>query len=299
MREATLVIMAAGRGSRFGGLKQLEDVDGRGHSIIDYSVYDAVMVGFSHLVFVINRDIEAVFRKKSDTYPQKYDISVDYAYQEIDDLPAGIVMPIGRKKPWGTAHAVACLDGVVSSAFALINADDLYGREAFYKIHSFLISDEAVGQNYAMVGYKLANTLSKNGSVSRGICKTDGKYLTELREISGIFACNNEIFCDGESSHVMSDSLTSVNLWGFTPSIIEECNDGFRAFLKKRLDTDPNDCEFFLPELVSQLIKEGKARVRILENGEIWQGITYREDVVHIRNYLTELVQKGKYPTVL
>lgn len=296
--ESTLVIMAAGRGSRFGGLKQISDADGRGHSIIDYSVYDAARVGFDRIVFIINRKIEPEFRKISDTYQQKYDISVDYAYQETDDLPDGFAAPHGRSKPFGTAHAVACLDGVVDSPFALINADDLYGRSALESVYGFLVSGEAVGYNFATVVYRLINTLSENGSVSRGICRIRDGYLTGIREHTGIIRTRRGIVCDDPDDKATLDecSPTSVNLWGFTPAIISECKYRFSSFLNTHLLNDPLGCEFYLPDVVSDLINEGKSQVRVLENGDFWHGITYCDDLIFLRAFLSGLAEKGDYP---
>ena len=186
MGEMTLVIMAAGKGSRFGGLKQMADIDGRGHRIIDYSVYDAVLCGFSRVVFIMSEQTEEDFHKIGEEYRSKYGVTVDYVIQRDDDLPDGFVKPPERIKPWGTAHAVACLEGRLSSPFALINADDFYGRSAFLAISDFILHSTSGVGSYAMVGYKLENTLSKHGSVSRGICKVADGYVSEICEMSGI-----------------------------------------------------------------------------------------------------------------
>ena len=297
MENLALVIMAAGRGSRFGGLKQLEPVDSYGHRIIDYSVYDAARVGFDRVVFVINREIEADFRKVSDTYPEKYGISVDYAYQEIDILPDGFTCPAGRIKPWGTAHAVACLKGVVNTPFALINADDFYGREALSSIFSFLSQNRA-GQAYAMVGYRLENTLSKNGKVSRGVCNIKEGFLTEICERTGIVREGDAVFCDTPSGRMMLDltSTVSVNLWGFTQNIIDECERRFTRFLDENIASDPLCCEFYLPTVISRLIGEGSATVQVLSCEGIWQGITYRADRKGLSAFLSTLTESGEYP---
>lgn len=297
MEKLALVIMAAGRGSRFGGLKQLETVDSYGHRIIDYSVYDAARVGFGHVVFVINREIEADFRKVSDNFTQKYGISVDYAYQEIYSLPDGFTCPKGRGKPWGTAHAVACLKGVVDTPFALINADDFYGREALSSIFGFL-SQNGAGQSYAMVGYRLGNTLSENGKVSRGVCNIKDGFLTEICERKGIVREGNDVFCDSPSERLRLDpaATVSVNIWGFTPNIIDECERRFTSFLNENIASDPLGCEFYLPTVISRLIGEGRATVRVLECDGIWQGITYRADRKGLSDFLLHLIENGKYP---
>lgn len=295
MKNHTLVIMAAGRGSRFGGPKQIADIDGRGHRIIDYSVYDAARVGFNRVVFIINREIESEFRKISDKYPEKYGISVDYAFQEIEDLPSGFTCPEGRGKPWGTAHAVACLKGVVHSPFALINADDFYGREALSCIYGHL---SRKGAGFAMVGYRLKNTLSKNGKVSRGVCRTEGGYLTEICERTGVYREGGKILCNGGEGKIKldGDSVVSVNLWGFTPEIIDECERGFSSFLNEYLNVEPLTCEFYLPAVISRLIGGGRATVRVLECDAIWQGITYSADLSELSDHLSRLDQKVEYP---
>ena len=298
MKEITLAIMAAGRGSRFGGLKQIESVDGGGRAIIDYSVYDAIRVGFRRVVFVIRKEIEADFRRTVGERIGKMGVAVDYAFQEIDRLPSGFCPPKERKKPWGTALAVACLKGVVDSPFALINADDYYGREAFRQIFDFLSSSSGAGQAYAMVGYRLKNTLSKNGKVSRGVCATRGGYLGEIRERGGVYRVGDKIFCDGDRGDVPLDpnSVVSVNLWGFTPEIIDECESRFASFLKENLPGNPQSAEFYLPSVISALIGEGVATVRVLDCESSWQGITYREDREELSAFLSALRHRGEYP---
>lgn len=298
MGNRTLVILAAGKGSRFGGFKQIENVDGRGHRIIDYSVYDAVQVGFSRVIFVINPEIELEFRKIADTYSKKYHILVDFAIQNIEKIADGHKADTKRKKPWGTGHAVACLKGLIDSPFALINADDYYGRSALGRIYDFISMVNSSEQNYAMVGYRLENTLSENGRVSRGVCKSEGGYLTEIVEVGGIYREDNRILCEAaeEKSELNPDSMVSVNLWGFTPRIIDECELRFNRFLQENIQNDTENCEFYLPSVVSSLIKEDKATVRVLECDSQWQGITYRGDKIALSDFLLRLTENGEYP---
>lgn len=297
MDEISLVIMAAGMGSRFGGLKQAAQIDGRGHRIIDYSVYDAVRAGFRRIVFIIRRENEEIFRNIANTYKEKYGVSVDLVFQDTAGLPVGSVCPEGRKKPWGTAHAVACLVGVVSSPFALINADDFYGRAAFFAIYDFLFSSVAKN-TYAMVGYRLENTLSKNGSVSRGICKISDGFVEEICEMREIKRTEEGIFSGGRNGGIAlsADAVVSVNMWGFLPSIISECQNRFSAFLTDNLESDPLGCEFYLPTVVSELVRENKVKVKLLKSTDKWLGVTYREDIPELQRALRLYVQNNLYP---
>lgn len=298
MEKMTLVIMAAGRGSRFGGLKQIAEIDGRGHRIIDYSVYDGVRVGFRRVVFVTGRELEPYLRPIAEGYREKYGINVDFAYQETDRLPSPFTAPEGRVKPFGTAHAVACLEGMIDSPFALINADDFYGRGALATAFDFLTSGEAAGQSYAMVGYQLGNTLSENGSVSRGVCSVRDGFLTGIDEMRGIIREKGRIFCDCVGKRVELDpsATVSVNLWGFTPEIIGECVRRFSSFLNEKISRDPLDCEFYLPTVISELLEEGRARVRVLGCDSVWQGVTYKSDREGLSRHLSRLVKIGEYP---
>ncbi len=298
MEKMTLVIMAAGRGSRFGGLKQIAEIDGRGHRIIDYSVYDGVRVGFRRVVFVTGRELEPYLRPIAEGYREKYGINVDFAYQETDRLPSPFTAPEGRVKPFGTAHAVACLEGMIDSPFALINADDFYGRGALATAFDFLTSGEAAGQSYAMVGYRLGNTLSENGSVSRGVCSVRDGFLTGIDEMRGIIREKGRIFCDCDGKRVELDpsATVSVNLWGFTPEIIGECVRRFSSFLNEKISRDPLDCEFYLPTVISELLEEGRARVRVLGCDSVWQGVTYKSDREGLSRHLSRLVKIGEYP---
>ncbi len=292
MEKLSLVIMAAGLGSRFGGLKQTADIDGRGHRLMDYSVFDGVQAGFRHIVFIINRNIERDFRLVSDKYPEKYGITVDYAFQETDRLPSRFSCPRGRTKPWGTAHAVACLKDKVNTPFALINADDLYGRGAYVKMAEHL--REGKSEN-AMIGYRLRNTLSKSGGVSRGICNVKSGSLLDITETYGIIEQGGEIKSD-DGRILDGESIVSMNFWGFAPEIISECESRFSSFLKENVTKDLQKCEFCLPTVVSQLIREQKAAVSVLDCDCVWQGMTYREDISELSALLAKLVKRGEYP---
>ena len=289
--------MAAGRGSRFGGYKQISEIDGWGHRIIDYSVYVAARVGFGRILFVINPDIEAEIRKIGRAYSEKYNLSVDFVTQTTEILGRP-ELAAKRKKPWGTGHAVACLKGEIKSPFALINADDFYGRAAFAGIFDFLCSVDSTSQSYAMVGYKLKNTLSKNGKVSRGVCRTEAGYLAEICEMGGIIWVGDRIFCDrsGGVAELDPEATVSVNLWGFTPEIIRECESRFENFLAECSDIDMEKREFYLPGVISELISEGRGDVRVLESDSVWQGVTYPEDRTELSSLLLRLTEAGEYP---
>ena len=288
----TLVIMAAGLGSRFGGTKQLETVDSFGHTLIDYSVFDAVRAGFRRVVFVIKRSIERDFKTIVLSKIEKYEIDVSYVFQEVDDLPRGFVAPKERVKPWGTAHAVCRLKGKIDSPFALINADDYYGPTAFLKMRRFFSEGQG---NAAMIGYRLKNTLSINGSVSRGVCKVESGYLSEITEITDIKEQGDEIR-SGKSIILDPYTTVSMNFWGFTPDIIDECEIGFVDFLKKENNLTSITKECYLTDILSNLIKAKKVKIRVIENGGNWCGMTYREDKEDIVAFLDALTKGGMYP---
>ena len=300
MKNPELVIMAAGMGSRYGGLKQIDKIDDFGHIIIDYSIYDAIRAGFRDVTFIIKREIEKDFREVMDAHLVGKNINVKYVYQEVDMLPVGYGLPEGRRKPWGTAHALMCCRGVVDAPFAVINADDYYGAHAFEKIYNFLKNtNDDSKYHYAMVGYRIKNTVTEKGTVSRGICKSDGAgMLTDIVERTKIGIREGEIYyTEGEVVYPLSpDSLVSMNLWGFTPSYIEECYNRFPEFLDKNLKVNPDKCEFYLPVVVSQLIEEGKADVKVLDNEDKWYGVTYKEDKEDVARAFREFFKEGLYP---
>ncbi|MBQ8290022.1 MAG: nucleotidyltransferase [Clostridia bacterium] len=300
MKNPELVIMAAGMGSRYGGLKQIDKVDDAGHIIIDYSIYDAMRAGFRDFTFIIKREIEKDFREVMDPHLAGKDINVKYVFQELDKLPEGFSVPEGRTKPWGTAHALACCLGTVEGPFAVINADDYYGANAFIKIYEFLKNTEFDGKShFSMVGYKIKNTVTEQGTVSRGVCVADENgLLTEIVERTKIGTQDGKIFFteDGVDTELDPETLVSMNLWGFTPEYLTEANARFAKFLSDNLDKNPLKCEFFLPTVVSELIAEGKADVRVLDNSDKWYGVTYKEDKVAVVEAFKELKAKGVYP---
>ena len=298
--EPTLVIMAAGMGSRFGGLKQMTPVDEEGHFIIDFSLYDAYQAGFRRVAFIIKREIEQTFRETIGARMEKW-FHVDYVYQELDRLPEGFAVPEGRKKPWGTAHAVACCRGVVEGPFAVINSDDFYGRGAYEEIYRFLTENETP-HHYAMLGYQLRNTVTEFGSVARGVCHVQDGMLLDITERTKIFKRGQDAAYteDGETFVPLSgDSLVSMNFWGFTPEILDEIWNAFPAFLAENLPVNPEKCEFYLPTFVGSRLAEGKVRVRVLPCMETWHGVTYKEDLDSVKAAIGQLKREGKYPARL
>ncbi len=300
MKRPELVIMAAGMGSRYGGLKQIDPVDNNGHIIIDYSIYDAYRAGFRDVTFIIKKEIERDFREVLDKHLLGKDINVKYVFQEIDKLPEGYSVPDGRKKPWGTAHALLCCLGTVDAPFAVINADDYYGAHAFEKIYDFLSKvDESDGkQHYAMVGYHIGNTVTEEGTVSRGVCRHSDGMLTDIVERTKIGTKDGRIYYteDGVDTELDPDTLVSMNLWGLTPSYLLECRDRFPRFLDENLAKNPEKCEFFLPTVVSELIKEGRADARVLDNADKWYGVTYKEDKPSVVAAFRRFIEEGVYP---
>lgn len=300
MKNPELVIMAAGMGSRYGGLKQIDKVDDEGHIIIDYSIHDAIKAGFRDVTFIIKKEIEKDFREVMDAHLEGKDINVKYVYQELDKLPEGFSVPDGRRKPWGTAHALLCCLGTVDAPFAVINADDYYGANAFKKIYEFLKNTNDEGKyHYAMVGYRIKNTVTEQGTVSRGVCVGDeNDMLTSIVERTKIGIKDGDIYYteDGVDYSLNPDTLVSMNLWGFTPSYLKECNARFAKFLTENLPKNPEKCEFFLPTVVAELIAEGKADVKILDNSDKWYGVTYKEDKETVVNAFREFKKSGLYP---
>ena len=297
MKNPELVIMAAGMGSRYGGLKQIDKVDDFGHIIIDYSIFDAIKAGFKDVTFIIKKEIERDFREVIDAHLCGKDVNVKYVYQEIDKLPEGYSVPDGRKKPWGTAHAIACCLGTVDAPFAVINADDYYGRSAFAKMYDFLKNTEP--GHYAMVGYRVKNTVTEEGTVSRGVCEVDERGM--LKTVTE----RTKIGVDGEQIYYLEDegrfelppeTVVSMNLWGFTPEYIRECSEGFSRFLDENLPKNPEKCEYYLPSVVSRLLAEGKADVRVLETEDKWYGVTYKEDKPTVVAAFRDMMAKGMYP---
>ncbi len=300
MKNPELVIMAAGMGSRYGGLKQIDKVDEHGHIIIDYSIYDAIKAGFRDVTFIIKKEIEKDFREVMDAHLQGKDINVKYVFQEIDKIPAPFTVPEGRRKPWGTAHALLCCLGTVDAPFAVINADDYYGAHAFEKIYNFLKNTKEDDKyHFAMVGYRIKNTVTEKGSVARGVCSSDENgMLTGIVERTQIITDGDRIYYTegGVNTDLDPDVLVSMNLWGFTPSYLKECEARFPKFLEENLVKNPEKCEFFLPSVVSELISEGKADVRVLDNSDKWYGVTYKEDKADVVAAFKRLTAEGVYP---
>lgn len=296
--KPTLVILAAGMGSRYGGLKQLDEIGPNGEAIIDYSLFDAIRAGFGKVVFIIRRDFEEAFKSRFDT-KLKGKIEVDYVYQELSDLPEGYTIPEGREKPWGTGHAIRAARNVVTTPFAAINADDFYGEEAYSTCAKFLTSDVAEN-NYSMVGYRMDNTLSENGSVSRGLCITDEQQnLVDIDELTKITieAGGIKYYRNDESFPLKGDETVSMNFWGFHPSLFKHLEEGFISFLKE--EGKEMKSEFFIPVHVGDLIEANKINAKVLTSNASWFGVTYQEDKPVVIEKVKELISKGKYPNNL
>ena len=298
-KKPVLVVMAAGMGSRYGGLKQIDPVGSQGEAILDYSIYDAHQAGFETVVIIIKEAIRKDFMETVGKRLEKAPVEIRYAYQELDKLPAGITIPEGRTKPWGTSHAVLCAREQIDGApFAVINADDYYGKAAFQVIFDAL-SASTEPNGYCMVGYELGKTVTENGSVARGVCQTDDKgYLTEVIERTSIETYEGGIRYqeNGEYTDLPADTTVSMNMWGFMPGFLDEIDARFGAFLKDAIPNNPLKCEYFLPLPVSQLIKEGKATVKVLTSPDRWFGVTYAADKPVVVESLRKMTQEGKYP---
>lgn len=305
MKKTTLVVMAAGMGSRYGGLKQIDPVGPNGEIILDYSVFDAAEAGFDRVIFVIKHEIEEDFKKITDgRYDEK--IEVEYAFQDMTDLPEGFFVPEGRVKPWGTGQAVLACRKLIDGPFAVINADDYYGKETFRLVHDELVKEveKEDKYNFCMVGFRVENTLTENGSVARGVCQTncDG-YLTDIVERTKIAINGDKIQFtenDGESwTDIPFGTTVSMNCWGFSPEMMAELEQRFPAFLEKGVKENPLKCEYFLPFVVDELLKENKAQVKVLETSEKWYGVTYKEDKAFVKDALMQKVADGIYPEKL
>ncbi len=300
----TLVIMAAGMGSRYGGLKQIDPVGNEGEIILDFSLYDAMMAGFDDIVFVIKKENEEDFRALIDNRAGKY-LNINYAFQAIEDIPEGFRLPEERKKPWGTGHAVLAARELVGGPFAVITSDDYYGPGAFQAMFDFLSNaKDAAKYDYSMVGYRLSKTLTDNGHVSRGVCDVSSSgYLLDINERTQIMRRGSGIAYtenDGESWHELAeDTVVSMSFWGFTASMMKELEARFPAFLNKAAIENPLKGEYFLPSVVDELLKEGKASVRVLDSNDRWYGVTYKEDKQNVVDALQSMKDKGLYPEKL
>ena len=290
--QPTLLVMAAGMGSRYGGLKQIDAVGPSGETIIDYSIYDALRAGFGRLVFVIRHDIEAPFREAIGSKFEKR-IPVDYVFQELDQLPQGFAVPPGRTKPWGTTQAILLAEEVLNEPFAAINADDFYGRESFQVLSGLL---RAGGNDYAMVGYTLRNTLSEHGSVSRGVCECDAEgYLRAVAELTKVEKRGRGAQAEGRT--LSGDELVSMNFWGFTPLVFPQLRERFYSFLQRSGQELKSEC--YIPTTVNELVASGIARVKVLPTTSSWFGVTYQEDKPRVKAGIRELVARCEYPQKL
>jgi len=300
MSEPTLVVMAAGIGSRYGGLKQIDPIGPNGEIIFDYSIYDALNAGFGKVVFVIKKDIEEAFRERVGRTIGKR-CETTYVFQKIGDVPEGFEVPPGRQKPWGTGHATLICKDVVHSPFAVINADDFYGRSSYQTLCHYLrgAQDRDGVYDYCMVGYVLKNTLTEHGHVARGVCTVDEDgFLVEIHERTRIekFGEIVKYTEDGETwVEIPGESVVSMNMWGFTPSLFSELEARFPHFLQKNSD-NMQKAEYFLPDVVGDLLKEKKARVRVLSTNERWFGITYQQDRPRVKQAIRDLIHRRVYP---
>ncbi len=278
-KNSALIVMAAGMGSRFGGLKQMEPLGPHGEVILDYSVYDAIEAGFNKIVFVIKKSIEKDFR---ELVGKKYEgiVDVNYTFQELDDLPKGFTLPEGRVKPWGTGHAVLTAKDIVKTPFAIVNADDYYGKSAYKLIHDYILHNNEM----CMAGYLLGNTISDNGTVARGVCKTKDGYLDEIVEMTSI----------DKNSGIPLDTLVSMNMWGLLPDFFDKLEAGFIDFLKN--NKDPMKGEFFIPMFIDHLIHNEGAKVKVLPASDRWYGVTYKEDSDIVKEAFRKFDEQGLYP---
>ena len=304
-KKPVLVVMAAGMGSRYGGLKQIDPVGNHGEAILDFSLFDAHAAGFETAVIIIKEAIRKDFMDTVGKRLEKCPMEIRYAYQELHKIPEGVPVPPERTKPWGTCHAVLCAkDEIDGAPFAVINADDYYGKSAFKTIYDALVqAQDGEKYDYCMVGYLLGNTVTENGSVARGICETDENgYLTTIAERTRIEVYENGIHFteDGENwVDVTADTVVSMNMWGYTPSFLEEVEQRLPAFLTKALKENPAKAEFYLPLAVEQLLREEKATVKVLESPDKWYGVTYAADKPQVVAALKEMTEQGKYPDSL
>lgn len=304
MNKPVLVVMAAGMGSRYGGLKQMDPMDDAGHTILDFSVYDAMLAGFEKVIFIIKRENEAIFKECIGDRIAKR-MQVEYAFQELTALPEGFEVPKGREKPFGTGHAVLSCKDKVTGSFAVINADDFYGREAFRMIYDAL-SHPAQDKcyQYVMVGYVIENTLTENGHVARGVCKIDESgHLVNIHERTRIEKRGTKTaYTEDDGATwvtIPKGSTVSMNMWGFEQNLMEELEKRFPVFLQENLSDNPLKCEFFIPSVVQQLMEEDKAEVSVLKSQERWYGVTYKEDKEAVMQAISNFKEQGIYPEKL
>ena len=302
--KTSLVIMAAGIGSRFGGgIKQLAPVGRNGEIIVDYSIHDAIEAGFNKIIFIIRKDIEDAFKEAIGDRIEKIcdslGVEIAYAYQELGNLPEGVELPADRTKPWGTGQAVLACKDVLHEPFAVINADDYYGKEAFVKLHDFLEGyTPEKADEYCMAGFILKNTLSENGAVTRGVCETNAEeYLTAVHETSNIVktADGAAVDNDGEKTAIDPESYVSMNMWGLTPEFVQILDDGFKEFFETMGDKDVLKAEYLLPIYIDELLQAGKVSVKVLDSHDKWFGVTYKEDKDYVVESFGKLIDAGVY----
>lgn len=296
MEKPVLVILAAGMGSRYGGLKQIDTVGNNGESIIDFSIYDAKEAGFEKVVLIIRKEHEEAFRKNLTDKVSKH-MEVEFAYQDINDIPEGISVPEGREKPWGTTHALLACRDVVKAPFAIINADDFYGKDAYKVVYDFLVN-EVKDYEYGVVGYLCNNTLTDFGTVTRGLCKEENGYLKAITEIQKIARKDGEAVYeeDGEWKPLDKNALVSMNFWGFTPKIFEQCKEIFDEFIKKGVVENPMKSEHVIPTAVGDLVRDNKCKVKMLSSKDKWFGVTYREDKPMVEENIQKMKDDNVYP---
>lgn len=303
MKEPVLLVMAAGLGSRYGGMKQIDPVGPTGEIIIDYSLYDAAKAGFKEAVFIIKeenlQDFQELLLPRAGQY-----MNIRFVFQRMEDIPPGEKLPKNRKKPWGTGQAVLCAADAVSAPFVVINADDFYGREAFEQIYHFLKNTEDTEKyQYAMVGFLLKNTVTEHGFVSRGVCETEAGYLTGIVERTRIEKRDNGLSYLDEKQNIwyqlLEDTIVSMNFWGFTPSIFEALRSDYKRFFQTDVAVNPEKAEFFLPFVVDDLLKQNRAQVEVLSSADQWYGVTYQADKPLVQEAILKMIEQGKYPRSL
>lgn len=291
-----LVVMAAGLGSRYGGLKQIDKIGPNGEILLELAVHDAISAGFEKVIFILREEIREEFKELIGNKLLKY-IDIEYVIQKIDTLPEGYLVPEGRNKPWGTGHAILCAKDVINEPFVVINADDFYGREAYKNIYDLLVNNEDENM-YGMIGYKLCNTLSDNGHVARGVCKVKDGYLEEVVERTKIVKKENSaLYTEDEVMwHELNyNSIVSMNMWAFNPNIFEELEKDFKKFLDTEVKDNPLKSEYFIPTVVTKLLNENKIKVKVTESNDKWYGVTYQGDKDLVRAAIEEMIRNGIY----
>lgn len=295
MKKPILVILAAGMGSRYGGLKQIDSVGSNGESIIDFTIFDAHQAGFNKVVLIIRKEHEEAFKKCLTDKVSKI-MEVEFVYQDLNDIPADIKIPSDRVKPWGTTHALlACRN--LDAPFVICNADDYYGKDAFKVMYNFL-ENEIKDYSYGMVGYLCKNTLTNNGTVTRGVCLEQKGYLTDIKEIQKISKINNDAYYEKDDRWIQleDNTIVSMNFWGFTPAIFEQCSAIFNDFIHREIEYNPLKCEHVIPTAIGDLINENKCKVKVMSSKDEWFGVTYKEDKPNVIAKLQELKDRGSYP---